>query len=81
MPKRTTVILDEAVYEELVKESLRRYGTVKALSKVLNELLLESISIKGRRELLKLIYSEKVAETTVKEFEKFRRELSRRLES
>jgi len=79
MPKRTTVILDEAVYEELVKESLRRYGTVKALSKVLNELLLESI--KGRRELLKLIYSEKVAETTVKEFEKFRRELSRRLES
>ena len=79
MPKRTTVILDEAVYEELVKESLRRYGTVKALSKVLNELLLESI--KGRRELLKLIYSEKVAETTVKEFERFRRELSRRLES
>jgi len=73
------VILDEAVYEELVKESLRRYGTVKALSKVLNELLLASI--KGRRELLKLIYSEKVAETTVKEFEKFRRELSRRLES
>ena len=38
-------------------------------------------SIKGRRELLKLIYSEKVAETTVKEFEKLRRELSRRLES
>jgi len=38
-------------------------------------------SIKGRRELLKLIYSEKVAETTVKEFERFRRELSRRLES
>ncbi|MEM3546673.1 MAG: hypothetical protein QXU47_08010 [Candidatus Bathyarchaeia archaeon] len=79
MPRRTTVLLDEEVYEELVRESLRKYGTVKALSKVLNEILLNSI--RGRNELFKLIYSEKVTETTVKEFEEFRRKLSKRLES
>lgn len=79
MPKRTTVLLDEEVYEELVRESLRKYGTVKALSKVLNEILLHSI--RGKNELLRLIYSEKVAETSVEEFEEFRRELSKRLES
>ncbi|KPV63424.1 MAG: hypothetical protein AOA66_0900 [Candidatus Bathyarchaeota archaeon BA2] len=79
MSKRTTILLDKELYEELVKESLRRYGTVKALSKVLNSILLETF--KGKREMLRLIYSEKAAKTTCEEFEKFRRELSRRLES
>jgi len=79
MVRRTTILIDDEVYEELVKESLKRYGTVKAISKVLNDLLRDSL--KGRDKLLKLIYSEKIAETTSKEFESFRRELSRRLES
>jgi predicted CopG family antitoxin len=39
MSKRTSVLLEEDVYKKLVEESLKRYGTVKALSKVLNELL------------------------------------------
>ena len=78
MVKRTTVLLDDDVYERLVEESVRRYGTVRALSRVLNELLRESLS--GRRELLRLIYSEKVARVSLEEFEEFRRELSRRLE-
>ena len=79
MVRRTTILIDDEVYEELVKESLKRYGTAKAISKVLNDLLRDSL--KGRDKLLKLIYSEKIAETTSKEFESFRRELSRRLES
>jgi len=79
MSKRTTILLDEDVYERLVEESLKRYGTVKAVSKVLNELLKEAL--KGREEVMRLIYSGKVAKTSVKEFEKFREELSRRLES
>jgi len=79
MSKRTTVLLDEDVYERLVEESLKRYGTVKAVSKVLNELLKQSL--KGREEVIRLVYSEKVAKTTVKEFEEFREKLSRRLES
>ena len=79
MSKRTTVLFKKEVYEELVRESLRRYGTVKAISKVLNDILLEAF--KSKKEVLRLIYSEKVAETTAKEFEEFRRRLSRRLES
>ncbi len=78
MPKRTTVIIDDDVYEKLVRESIRRYGTVRALSKVLNELLRESFS--ARHELIELIYSEKQVEVDVKEFEEFRRQLSKRLE-
>jgi len=78
MPKRTTVILDDDVYEKLVKESIRRYGSVKAISKVLNELLRESFS--SRNELVELIYSEKIVSISAEEFEKFRREVSRRLE-
>ncbi len=78
MPKRTTVILEDDIYERLVKESIRRYGTARALSKVLNELLRESLS--GESELIQMIYSEKLAEVSQEEFEEFRRELSRRLE-
>lgn len=79
MSKRTTVLLDEDVYKKLVEESLKRYGTVKGISKVLNELLKEAFKVK--KEIIRLIYSEKVARTTAREFEEFRRELSRRLES
>ncbi|RLG82011.1 MAG: hypothetical protein DRO40_08705 [Thermoprotei archaeon] len=77
MPKRTTVILDDDVYENLVRESIRRYGTTRAISKVLNEILRDSLS--GRRELIRLIYSEKIAEVSIEEFSEFRRELSKRL--
>lgn len=79
MSKRTTVLLDEDIYKKLVEESLKRYGTVKGISKVLNELLKDALKVK--KEIIRLIYSEKVARTTAREFEEFRRELSRRLES
>ena len=78
MPKRTTVILDDDVYEKLVRESIRRYGSTRALSRVLNELLRESLS--ARYELVKLLYSEKIAGVSGEEFERFRRELSRGFE-
>jgi flagellar biosynthesis component FlhA len=79
MSKRTSVLLEEDVYKKLVEESLKRYGTVKALSKVLNELLRESI--RGRDDIMRLICSEKVAKTSARDFEKLRRELSQRLET
>jgi len=72
------VLLDDDVYERLVEESIRRYGTVRALSRVLNELLRESLS--ARYDLIKLIYSEKLVEVDEEEFEGFRRELSKRFE-
>jgi predicted CopG family antitoxin len=79
MPKRTTLILDDDVYKFLVEESIKRYGTTRALSRVVNELIKERISRK--REFIKLLYSEKYAEITPEEFYEFRRELSRRFET
>lgn len=72
-------MLDEDLYSMLVETSLKKYGTVKAVSKVLNELLKEAL--KGRETILRLIYSDKIAKTTAKEFEEFREELSKGLES
>ncbi|MGC9010167.1 MAG: hypothetical protein ACP5I7_06100 [Sulfolobales archaeon] len=78
MPKRTTVILDDDIYERLVQESIKRYGNVRSLSRVINDLLRKSLS--SEDELIKLIYSEKLVEIDLKEFEEFRRELSKRFE-
>jgi predicted CopG family antitoxin len=78
MPKRTTLILDDDVYRKLVEESVKRYGTVRALSKVVNELLRERFS--SREDLIKLIYSDKITWISTEDFERFRRELSERFE-
>ena len=79
MPRRTTILLDESIYEKLVKESLTKYGTARAISKVINELLKRKIE--SNRDILQLICTEKVTETTAEEFERSRRKLSERLES
>jgi len=79
MSKRTTIILDDELYRRLVEESVRRYRTTKAMSKVVNELLKRALM--GEANLLDLLRSEKIAKTSAKEFEEFRRDLSRRLES
>ena len=76
MPKRTTVILEDDVYEKLVQESIRRYGTARAISKVIGELLKERF----RNDLIRLIYSEKIAEISQEELKEFRAELSKRFE-
>ena len=76
MPRRTTVLLDEDVYELLVRESIKRYGTARALSKVLNELIREALA--SRHELLELIRSEKIINISEEEFNQFRRKLSKR---
>jgi len=72
-------MLSKDVYERLVEESLKRYKTTKAMSKVVNDLL--KGALKGEADILSLILSKKVAKTSAKEFEEFRRELSKRLES
>lgn len=79
MSKRTTILLDDDVYEKLVNESLRKYKTTKGMSKVANELLKQAL--KGQTKVLELVFSKKIAKTSHKEFEAFRRELSRRFES
>ena len=79
MAKRTTIILHEDVYERLVQESLRRYKTTKAISKVVNEML--QASLRSEAKILNLIFSKKIAKTTSKESEESRRQLSKRFES
>lgn len=79
MSKRTTILLDDDVYEKLVNESLRKYRTTKAMSKVANEMLKRAL--KGQTKVLELISSKKIAKTSNKEFESFRRELSKRFEA
>jgi predicted CopG family antitoxin len=79
MSRRTTILLDDDIYQRLVNESMRRYRTTKAMSKVANELL--KSALKGEAKILDLVFSEKLAKTNVKEFETFRRELSKRFES
>ncbi|MBS7612030.1 hypothetical protein KEJ27_07510 [Candidatus Bathyarchaeota archaeon] len=79
MFRRTTILLDEDVYKRLAEESLKRYGTTKAISKVINDLL--KTALKNQADILNLIFSEKIAKISAKEFEEFRRNLSKRLES
>lgn len=71
-------MLDEEVHRKLVEESLRRYGTAKAVSRVLNEELKGTLS--GEKKVLGLIYAKKVARTSAHEFEEFRKKMSQRLE-
>ncbi len=78
MPKRTTVLLDDDVYERLVSQSVKRYGSPKAISKVLNEELRKLAG--GEERIIELLSSRKIARTTTKEFEEYRRGLSKRFE-
>lgn len=79
MPKRTTILLEDDLYEMLIRESIKRFGNSKNLSKVINEILRNAF----QRELVdiaSLVYSKKLAKVKVEEFETFRRKLSRRFE-
>jgi len=73
------MLLHDDVYERLVRESLRRYKTTKAISRVANEML--QASLRSEASIMNLIFSKKIAKTTAKEFEEFRRQLSKRFES
>ncbi|MGA2877074.1 MAG: hypothetical protein ABSE82_16275 [Nitrososphaerales archaeon] len=82
MPKRTTLVLEDDSYKRLVDESIKRYGTARGISKVIDSMVKESTKRMGKDDdILKLLYAKKVAKTTTKEFERERRNLSSRLET
>ncbi len=85
MARRITLILDDDVYKRLVEESIRRYGSVKYISRVVNEILREVFKLdledEALRELVGLLSKPKIARVTPEDMEKFREELSQRLES
>jgi predicted CopG family antitoxin len=78
MPKRTTLVLSDRVYEKLVSESMKKYGSARNLSKVVNDLVEEKTESKS--DIMELIYSEKLTKTSTRDFEQFRRKLSNSLE-
>lgn len=79
MHKRTTVTLDQELYEELVSASVAKYGDTKHISTVLNERLKERK--KDHTKLLEMAKREKTHHLTEKEIEDFRSDLSRRFEN
>lgn len=77
--RRTTILLEKEVYDALVKESVDEYNSSKAISKVINKILKRSLI--NRDRLRQLLYSKPVAKVTQKQFERFRRGLSKSVHS
>lgn len=78
MPKRTTLVLSDETYEKLVNESMKKYGSARNLSKVVNDMVEKKAT--DKLDIMELIYSEKLARTSEREFEQSRRKLSARFE-
>ena len=74
MYRRTTVLLEKDVYDALVRESIDKYNSSKAISKVLNEILKGALYNKNR--IHELLHSKRVVKISNKEFEEFRHEMS-----
>jgi hypothetical protein len=54
---KTTIILDDNIYKELIDESIEKYGTAKKLSFIINEKLRNYNKIKNKdNDKLKLTY-------------------------
>ena len=54
---KTTIILDDNIYKELIDESIEKYGTAKKLSLIINEKLRNYNKIKNiDHDKLKLTY-------------------------
>jgi len=85
LARKTTIILDDDIYVKLVNMSIRKYGSARHISKIINNLLRKVLEEKKDEDILseleELLSGPKLAKVTPKEFEEFRRELSKRLES
>jgi len=62
MVRRTTILLDDELYEYLVSESIKKYGSSKRISQLVNELLRRTMF--DREKVVQLLMKEKVARTT-----------------
>ncbi len=47
---KTTINLDEDIYEEIVKESIEKYGSTKNISKIINQRLKNRINPTEKRK-------------------------------
>lgn len=78
MPKRTTVVIEDDTYARLVQESIQRFGSARAISRVIDAMVKENNNAKkqAKKDIVKLLHSRKVAKVTQKQLERDRRELS-----
>jgi len=78
MPKRTTVVIQDDTYAKLVQESIQRFGSARAISRVIDAMVKENKDEKkqAEKEIVRILHSKKVAKVTQKELERDRHELS-----
>jgi uncharacterized HAD superfamily protein len=83
LPKRTTVVIQDDTYSKLVQESIQRFGNARAISKVIDAMVMESKDAKkqAEKDIVRLLHSKKVAKVTQKELERDRYELSKSFEN
>jgi len=85
LARKTTIMLDDDIYIKLVNISIKKYGSARHLSKVINDLLSEVLRRPKSKipmdELRELLSGPSLAEVTPEEFEEFRKDLSKRFES
>ena len=48
---KTTLIIEDNLYRELVSESVSRFGNAKSISKMLNQLLKSHFESKGKKSM------------------------------
>ena len=55
MPKRTTVVIQDATYARLVQESIRKFGSARAISRVIDDMVKENNDAKkeAKKDILK----------------------------
>lgn len=78
MLKRTTISLERSIYEELIKESVSRYGDARHLSVIINEKLRKKQE--DYSKILQMAKRKKTNKETISEFEDFRANLSKEFE-
>ena len=76
MTKRTTILLEDRLYEKLMSESVEEYASSKHLSELINKLLKVALNEGNVSRIKAILKKPRIVKITNKEFEKFRHELS-----
>jgi len=66
MPKRTAVVIQNDTYARLVEESIRKFGSARAISRVIDDMVKENSNTKkeAKKDILRLLHSKKAAKIT-----------------
>lgn len=62
---KTTIILDDDLYRELVEEAIRKYGSTRKLSRLINEKLRQAKLASKKRERIRIRLGRKLSEKDI----------------